>query len=159
MKETIFAACIEISSHPSFSRRIASTSPVAGTLGSIGFPEGAKPRISMPTLDVRPVSSSCLCRKRPTRARPRPSSSTPRVRTPNVVDLPLSTLPTTAHRTSGVRETFGGGRRSKTAARGCPSLTSKRTKACGRSVNCSPRSKKDKLYLSADFFHCRLELF
>lgn len=46
-------------------------------------------------------------------------SDWPRVSTPRVVDLPLSTLPTTAHRTSGVKETLGGGNRSSNMARGC----------------------------------------
>lgn len=43
----------------------------------------------------------------------------PLVKTPSMVDLPLSTFPTTAHRTSGVNETFGGGNRRRTDARGC----------------------------------------
>jgi hypothetical protein len=51
----------------------------------------------------------------------------PRVKTPNVVDFPLSTLPTTAHRTSGVRDTFGGGSLSNKDSRGCPALVSKST--------------------------------
>jgi hypothetical protein len=38
---------------------------------------------SIPTLEVRPVSISCLCRNKPTRAFPRPSSSAPRVSTPS----------------------------------------------------------------------------
>ena len=42
----------------------------------------------------------------------------PLVRTPKVVDFPLSTFPTTAHRTSGVKATLGGGNRSSNAARG-----------------------------------------
>lgn len=45
MKETILAACVEISSHPSFSRRTVSGSAAAETLGSIGAPEGSNPRI------------------------------------------------------------------------------------------------------------------
>lgn len=42
----------------------------------------------------------------------------PLVKTPRVVDFPLSTFPTTAHLTSGVRDTFGGGRRSSIDVRG-----------------------------------------
>lgn len=89
----------------------------------------------MPTLDVRPLSISCLCRNRLTRARPLPSSRAPRhddqgfghftkrlaiplVRTPRVVDFPLSTFPTTAQRTSGVKDTSVGGSRNKSVARG-----------------------------------------
>lgn len=142
MKETIFAACIEISSQPSFSLLITSGSEEFAVLGRIGSPEGPNPRISIPTLDVRPVSISCLCRKSATRARPLPSSSAPnrklkqnrrsivsttcvpRVSTPRVVDFPLSTFPTTAHRTSGVRETLRGGSRKRSDIRGCPVLTS-----------------------------------
>ncbi len=51
---------------------------------------------TFPTDDVRPVSISCLCRKSFCRAIPRPSSSTPCVKTPRSVDLPASTLPVTA---------------------------------------------------------------
>lgn len=43
----------------------------------------------------------------------------PRVRTPSVVDLPESTLPTTAQRTSGSEETFRGDSRQRRLARGC----------------------------------------
>lgn len=103
----------------------------------------------MPTLEVRPLSISCLCRNKLTRARPRPSSNAPvcmvageyphivhavsrlpRVNTPNVVDLPLSTFPTTAQRTSGVVETSGGGNRKSKAARGCSGLLSKSIEVC-----------------------------
>jgi hypothetical protein len=56
-------------------------------------------------------------------------SYTPRVRTPRVVDLPLSTFPTTAQRTSGVRETLGGGNRNNIDVRGCFNLDSKRMEA------------------------------
>ena len=48
----------------------------------------------------------------------------PRVKTPNVVDFPLSTLPTTAHRTSGVEATSGGGNRNSNAALGWSVLLS-----------------------------------
>ncbi len=99
-------------------------------------------RTSMPTLEVRPLSISCLCLNKLTLARPLPSSSCPvdnvheetssqtiqkdipLVRTPNVVDLPLSTFPTTAHRTSGVVATSGGGNRSSNAALGWSDLLS-----------------------------------
>ena len=53
-------------------------------------------RRTFPTDEVRPVSTSCLCRKSFCRATPRPSSSTPCVSTPSSVDLPASTLPVTA---------------------------------------------------------------
>lgn len=45
MKDTILAACSEISSHPIFSRRITSGSVEFAVLGNIGTPEGAKPKI------------------------------------------------------------------------------------------------------------------
>jgi len=45
MKDTILAACNEISSHPIFSRRITSGSVEFAELGNIGDPEGAKPKI------------------------------------------------------------------------------------------------------------------
>ena len=95
MKDTILAACIAISSQPIFSRRITSGSEDFAVLGNIGFPNVLKPKIlprpyynhvvgygsmvhtSIPTLDVRPVSSSCLWRNNPTRALPLPSSSEP----------------------------------------------------------------------------------
>jgi hypothetical protein len=54
----------------------------------------------------------------------------PRVNTPSVVDLPLSTFPTTAHLTSGVRDTFAGGNRNNIEALGCPVNTVKSTHAC-----------------------------
>lgn len=60
------------------------------------LPTPSNPRISLPTELVRPLSISCLCRNRRCRAWPRPLSSSPCVRTPNKVDLPASTLPTTA---------------------------------------------------------------
>jgi hypothetical protein len=110
-----------------------------------GVKKNGRVPTSIPTLDVRPVSISCLCRKSATRARPLPSSRAPMgilgvrrirgmtdilqrplVRTPSVVDLPLSTLPTTAQRTSGVKETLGGGKRSNSVARGI-SFDSNRT--------------------------------
>ena len=43
--------------------------------------------------------------------------SIPLVRTPSVVDLPLSTFPTTAQRTSDVKATLGDGSRSSSAIR------------------------------------------
>ena len=57
------------------------------------------------------------------------SKNIPRVRTPKVVDFPLSTFPTTAHRTSGVKDTFGGGKRRSNDIRGCPVLTSNKIDA------------------------------
>lgn len=51
-------------------------------------------------LDVRPVWISCRCLKRLSRARPRPLSSSPCVRTPSRVDFPESTFPSTATRRS-----------------------------------------------------------
>lgn len=98
MKDTILAACIAISSQPIFSRRITSGSEEFAVLGNIGAPNASKPKIlstpchdhtvahrniahtSIPTLDVRPVSSSCLCRNKPTRALPLPSSREPHSR-------------------------------------------------------------------------------
>ena len=59
-------------------------------------PFESNPRISLPTLLVRPVSASCLCRNNFKRAVPRPSSKEPCVKTPNNVLFPASTLPTTA---------------------------------------------------------------
>ena len=45
MKDTILAALMDISSHPSFSCRIASASAGFAVLGNIGVPEGSNPRI------------------------------------------------------------------------------------------------------------------
>lgn len=45
MNETIFAACMDICSHPSFSRRITSGSEDAAVAGSIGAPEIENPSI------------------------------------------------------------------------------------------------------------------
>lgn len=59
-----------------------------------------KPRISKLMLDVRPVWISCRCLKRFSLVLPRPLSSSPCVKTPNRVDLPESTLPSTATRKS-----------------------------------------------------------
>ena len=56
----------------------------------------SNPRISLPTLLVRPDSTSCLCLKSFKRAVPRPSSRAPCVNTPSNVLFPASTLPTTA---------------------------------------------------------------
>lgn len=58
------------------------------------------PRISKLMLEVRPVWISCRCLKRLSLALPRPLSSSPCVKTPNRVDLPESTLPSTATRRS-----------------------------------------------------------
>lgn len=59
-----------------------------------------KPRISKLMLDVLPDWISWRCRKRLRRALPRPLSSSPCVRTPNRVDFPESTFPSTATRRS-----------------------------------------------------------
>lgn len=94
LNEMILEACIEISSHPIFSRRMTSGSLEWAVDGSMGFPVGPNPRIciknenmhlkdvvqgrtSMPTLEVLPLSISCLCLNKLTRARPRPSSNWP----------------------------------------------------------------------------------
>jgi hypothetical protein len=45
MKDTILAACIDISSHPSFSRLMVSGSALGVVLGKMGCPDGANPRI------------------------------------------------------------------------------------------------------------------
>jgi hypothetical protein len=74
-----------------------------------------KPRVSCETLEVRPLSTSCLCLKQWPRARPLPLSSWPRVRTPTSVDLPESTLPTTAT-LSSMRPTPPSKGRSRTMA-------------------------------------------
>lgn len=59
-----------------------------------------KPRISKLMLDVRPDWISWRCLKRFSLALPRPLSSSPCVKTPNRVDFPESTLPSTATRKS-----------------------------------------------------------
>ena len=68
----------------------------------LGFtcPFESKPRISFPTDDVLPVSISCLWRNNFCLAWPRPLSKQLCVSTPNNVDFPASTLPTTAILTS-----------------------------------------------------------
>ena len=63
-------------------------------------PFESKPRISFPTDDVLPVSISCLWRNNFCLAWPRPLSKQLCVSTPNNVDFPASTLPTTAILTS-----------------------------------------------------------
>lgn len=45
MKDTILAALIDISSHPSFSCRTESESAEFAVFGNIGAPEGSKPSI------------------------------------------------------------------------------------------------------------------
>ena len=67
---------------------------------SLTSPLLLKPRISKLMLEVRPVWISCRCLKRLSLALPRPLSSSPCVKTPNRVDLPESTLPSTATRRS-----------------------------------------------------------
>lgn len=59
-----------------------------------------KPRISKLMLEVRPVWISWRCLKRLSLALPRPLSSSPCVKTPNKVDFPESTFPSTATRRS-----------------------------------------------------------
>ena len=66
----------------------------------ITCPFESKPRISFPTDDVLPVSISCLWRNNFCLAWPRPLSKQLCVSTPNNVDFPASTLPTTAILTS-----------------------------------------------------------
>lgn len=92
-KLTTLEALAEISSQLSCCLR--GTDPCGGTSAPSSFsvrtactpsgrtsrPLGVKPMSSMPTEEVRPVSISCLWRKRLTRARPRPSSRRPLVRT------------------------------------------------------------------------------
>ena len=58
------------------------------------------PRISWLILDVRPDWISWRWRNKLSRARPRPLSNSPWVRTPRTVLLPASTLPSTASRRS-----------------------------------------------------------
>lgn len=74
--------------------------PACGHPGSrsqpLTCPSWSKPRISFPTLLVRPLSISCLCLKSFWRAKPLPLSSSPCVSTPSRVLLPASTFPTTA---------------------------------------------------------------
>lgn len=65
-------------------------------LSALTCPSWSKPRISLPTLLVLPLSISCLCLKSFWRAKPLPLSSSPCVNTPSRVLLPASTLPTTA---------------------------------------------------------------
>ncbi|CAN8007641.1 unnamed protein product [Ixodes pacificus] len=76
--------------------RIQSSCPPWGSGWLTTLPLESKPRMSLPTLEVRPDSTSCLCRNSFCRARPRPLSSSPWVSTPSRVLLPASTLPTTA---------------------------------------------------------------
>ncbi len=64
------------------------------------FPSLLKPRISWLILDVRPDWISWRCRKRLSRALPRPLSYSPCVSTPRRVLFPASTFPNTASRTS-----------------------------------------------------------
>ena len=73
---------------------VQSRFPWTGLL--ITLPVESKPRMSLPTLLVRPLSISCLCLNSFCRAKPLPLSSSPCVNTPSRVLLPASTLPTTA---------------------------------------------------------------
>ena len=58
-----------------------SSAPWSGWLTTL--PTLSKPRMSLPTLLVRPLSASCLWRKSLSLAWPRPLSSSPWVRTPS----------------------------------------------------------------------------
>mmetsp|Transcript_22624 Transcript_22624/g.89810 ORF Transcript_22624/g.89810 Transcript_22624/m.89810 type:complete len:243 (+) Transcript_22624:1488-2216(+) len=69
-------------------------------VGTTCAPSSVKPMSSTDTAEVRPFDCSCLCLKTSERAAPRPSSRPPEVRTPMRVDLPESTLPIMATRTS-----------------------------------------------------------
>jgi hypothetical protein len=76
-------------------------------------PAASYPTSACPTLLVRPLWISCLCRCTAVRARPRPSSSegapaAPCERTAASVDLPLSVPPATAGVLRGVCGGFGG---------------------------------------------------
>lgn len=64
------------------------------------IPSLSKPKISFPTELVLPDSISCLCLNSFCLACPLPLSSSACVRTPNSVDFPASTFPTTATRIS-----------------------------------------------------------
>lgn len=73
---------------------IQSRCPWSGLFTTL--PQASNPKMSLPTLLVRPDSISCLCRNSFCRAKPRPLSSSPCVSTPSRVLFPASTLPTTA---------------------------------------------------------------
>mmetsp|Transcript_3599 Transcript_3599/g.9340 ORF Transcript_3599/g.9340 Transcript_3599/m.9340 type:complete len:259 (+) Transcript_3599:1144-1920(+) len=104
----------------------AAPPPARPSLESTGFeadcalstrPASSKPRCwSSEMEDVRPDSVSCLCLSTLSRAEPRPLSSAPPTSTPTRVDLPASTLPTTATRRFRWRCSEGG-RRTSTSAR------------------------------------------
>ncbi|OMH80146.1 hypothetical protein AX774_g6424, partial [Zancudomyces culisetae] len=90
-----FAARLHISFHSNF-RSLLITSPLSRS----------NPITSIPILDVRPVSCSCLCRNILDLALPRPLSNLLRVSTPNTVDFPASTFPIIAIRTSTTSSTL-----------------------------------------------------
>lgn len=99
VNEMTLAERLPISSHDNFR---------PGTSDAMTLPAASNPIISMPTELVRPLSISCLCRNRLTRALPRPSSRPPFTNTPSKVLLPASTLPTTAIRVSMTSSTVSG---------------------------------------------------
>lgn len=93
----------------------------------------SRQRLCCPIADVRPDSSSWECLKTFDRAPPRPLSSTLRVSTPTIVDLPESTLPITATRSSsGMRPSPL--RRLTRMAEGCCSASGSEPVARGGSV-------------------------
>ena len=65
---------------------------------AMGSPEWRKPSKCDDDVDVRPLSISCRCFIMAVRLDPRPSSRKEVVSVPMRVDLPASTLPTTATR-------------------------------------------------------------
>lgn len=72
------------------------------------------------------------------------NGTVPRVSTPSVVDFPLSTLPTTAQRTSGVLDTECGSKRRSSVSRERTPRASCNTEAC-TCVNwwiCYPKGKR-----------------
>jgi hypothetical protein len=84
----------------------------------------------------------------------------PRVSTPRVVDFPLSTFPTTAHRTSGVRETFRGGNRKSRVVRARLVRVSNRTEVFpGNCIRYTTNMMEDILYLPSDLLHGGRHLF
>lgn len=98
------SCALSLPSYPthSLNRRVVlfSSSFLSTAAHSLTSPLLLKPRISKLMLDVLPDWISWRCRKRLRRALPRPLSSSPCVRTPNRVDFPESTFPSTATRRS-----------------------------------------------------------
>lgn len=91
---------VPVSNTTKLKRREVNHNVKSAVSASVTSPLLLKPRISKLMLDVRPVWISCRCLKRLSRARPRPLSSSPCVRTPSRVDFPESTFPSTATRRS-----------------------------------------------------------